>query len=784
MQRVQVILRARTRTCLLFGLYFGLPSLRNMPVKHPLTVCQPPGGAGQIFFINIALGERRGEPIDVHRTDIASMSMSPLLDGGVTVASCARGDSVVKITGLDLCSVLHELVPSTSSQGRAAPVYVVKYDPSGKLLATGDAEGLVRLWSPSNGAQLAVLRGHTSAVLALEFPRVSAQDGRPISRVGAKTPMATSAASSSADSVIRLWHFAEYASVPPPANPAQSAQEEPKHAEEEEEEASAAATAARAQGGPAGAGRPVPELKMVKTAVRAALFVGAMSSKADLHRPQEWECSAVLARESLARQQIRAQVMRLCLDLGIAIDVPPPPLRRTLEEAGAFEEEDVDDGDVDGDDGGGDSGGGEGGGDFSRVKSDSTRDGLSVEADRAVKYKALLKLAEQMERIGLVDPADEIAEAQAARTERWEQRQREEAMALARMSEEQRRRAERNRKPRTGPPTAPITVEDSQARRRAAVALLVRRMEETEVRDEPSSLNALRRLLHSTDEYVRTVAAVGLGFLTSRVVDLSDAAHYGDEELDEAKTVVEEEVHEHQEVLAAIGDELEVCEGEHAKAKRAYHKAVRDAAKDRKGGKDKKMKLDRQNLLETSAYRSQRAALLVRYTEALELVMAASVTLVPLQSAQVQRELVRTLLEDVSPRVHEAVLYSLAHVAPASQEPTAVAVAERIGSNDAAVRAAAALCLGEVGVGVGAAVDILLRLLDGQALHSLSVTSDQKRSALDALARILQPSFTARTRLRQSTMEALENLQVPLPPLPLPSPLSSPRLLSSPRPTL
>jgi hypothetical protein len=43
---------------------------------------------------------------------------------------------------------------------------------------------------------------------------------------------------------------------------------------------------------------------------------------------------------------------------------------------------------------------------------------------------------------------------QARRTALWEERQHEEALALSRLSDEQRRRAERKRKPRTGPPQA------------------------------------------------------------------------------------------------------------------------------------------------------------------------------------------------------------------------------------------------------------------------------------------------------------------------------------------
>ena len=63
---------------------------------------------------------------------------------------------------------------------------------------------------------------------------------------------------------------------------------------------------------------------------------------------------------------------------------------------------------------------------------------------------------------------------QARRTALWEERQREEALALSRLSDEQRRRAERKRKPRTGPPQAPISAQDALERRRAAAGLLVR----------------------------------------------------------------------------------------------------------------------------------------------------------------------------------------------------------------------------------------------------------------------------------------------------------------------
>jgi len=458
------------------------------------------GNPGCIIFINVVSGAKYGEALVVHTTEIVCMSMSPLAEG-VNVASCARGDSVIKITNMDEARVVQELgVSQSNAQDEAAPIYIVKYDASGKLLASSDAEGVVRLWSPVSGVLLSELRGHIGGVLAIDFPAVTISDGRPISRAGPKTPIATQLVSSGIDAQVRVWQFDSF--VPQPTVQKPSTQLPSTLSTSHSGHAQSGGTVSVRLG-------EVVGKKGVKTAVNTIMFTSHISdSAAQGIQKHKWECAGVLKRESHVTQVIRLKVTQLCQEMGVHIDLEPPPIKREhhiveAEDADEAEEED-EDGEVDG-----------GEGSAVRVSSPSM-DMPSDATTRALDYKTLLKLAEKMDCIGLIDPGEELEQAQARRTALWEERQREEALALARLSDEQRRRAERNRKPRTGPPNAPITVANSIQRRRAAAALLLRKMEDLQIRDAPTSIKALMRLLQSADHVVRTIAALGLGFLTSR----------------------------------------------------------------------------------------------------------------------------------------------------------------------------------------------------------------------------------------------------------------------------
>ena len=469
------------------------------------------GARGDMVFVNLQLGSRVGTPIRAHSSEIVCLAMSPRDIDGVLVASCARGDAVVKLISMDQGSVLHRL-RAEDTRGTGAGVCVVKFDASGKVLACGDSAGCVRLWSPMKASLLAVLPGHAAPVLAISFPSVSEHDGRPVSRVGSKTPMATQVVTSGADARVRVWRLVGQANdeLRAPVGPRTLGLDavDPGSGQATDKSAQACKSDSTRVGEN---GTP---------AQKPGSIVNAVS----LSSNQTWECHADLEREALVLRLIRQQVTRLSTVLGVVVDRDAAPLRGgdapvldEMQEEATADSEDEDEENAQSREG---AQGEEEEEEGARVMRVGDAASGAEEAERATAYTVLLSLARQLMRIGLVDPADEIDEAQARRTAVWAQRQKSEADALARLAPEQRRRAERNRKPRTGPPPAPITVTESVERRRAAAAQLVREMEGTRVLDEPASIAAVRRLLASHDADVRAVASLGLGLLCSRAVEL------------------------------------------------------------------------------------------------------------------------------------------------------------------------------------------------------------------------------------------------------------------------
>ena len=80
----------------------------------------------------------------------------------------------------------------TPLEGDLSETQCLRYSPNGKLLATGDRKGRVRLWSSANGKELVKTSGHILGVRAVAF-----------------TPDGTVAASvSRGDGTIRLWGLA------------------------------------------------------------------------------------------------------------------------------------------------------------------------------------------------------------------------------------------------------------------------------------------------------------------------------------------------------------------------------------------------------------------------------------------------------------------------------------------------------------------------------------------------------------------------------------------------
>jgi len=275
---------------------------------------------GAVIFINIALGTQLGEPIAAHASEVTCISMSPLAtpQDGIKVASCARGDHMIKITSMDERQVIRELFVSPRNATEIPPpVCTVLYDPSGKVLASSDKAGMIRLWSPLHGTLLCQLSGHTSAVLALDFSRLGETDGilRPISRAGHKTPFAKQLVSSSIDGQVRVWHFSSFVEGDPPheqprpADPTGVATESTtpdsthirdKAGDKVEESSSTAVKV--------GEGVGIKLKKTARAVSKTLVFTKHVTeeSQASVQRQeQEWLCEAVLQRESLIAQTIR-----------------------------------------------------------------------------------------------------------------------------------------------------------------------------------------------------------------------------------------------------------------------------------------------------------------------------------------------------------------------------------------------------------------------------------------------------------------------------------------------
>ncbi|MDH2428580.1 hypothetical protein [Sphaerisporangium sp. TRM90804] len=98
----------------------------------------------------------------------AIVHMAAYSPDGTRIAIAATGNADDGRTDVDLCDA------ATGRRcrrltGHPSPVHALAFNPDGSTLATGDLEGVIRLWDTATGRQLHRLTGHTDQVSMIRF---------------------------------------------------------------------------------------------------------------------------------------------------------------------------------------------------------------------------------------------------------------------------------------------------------------------------------------------------------------------------------------------------------------------------------------------------------------------------------------------------------------------------------------------------------------------------------------------------------------------------------------
>ncbi len=133
----------------------------------------------QVKLLDVESGKSKADLEEGRLGGVGAVAFSP--DGG-TLASA--------VLSLGPVVVLWDVAagkPKVTLRGRKV-ITCLAFRPDGKMLATGDEEGTIRLWDVATGKVAGILHGHTDWVGAVQF-----------------TPDGRTLASGSTDGTVRLW---------------------------------------------------------------------------------------------------------------------------------------------------------------------------------------------------------------------------------------------------------------------------------------------------------------------------------------------------------------------------------------------------------------------------------------------------------------------------------------------------------------------------------------------------------------------------------------------------
>jgi WD40 repeat protein len=127
--------------------------------QQVLSECPPELCGWEWHYLQRSFHARHLATLSGHTGGVRAVAFSP---SGTHVAS-GGADGIVKVWDR------RTLREALTLRGHAAAVNTVAFSPDGQRLASGSADGIVRVWDAASGEEVAAFRGHTAGVGGLAF---------------------------------------------------------------------------------------------------------------------------------------------------------------------------------------------------------------------------------------------------------------------------------------------------------------------------------------------------------------------------------------------------------------------------------------------------------------------------------------------------------------------------------------------------------------------------------------------------------------------------------------
>jgi WD40 repeat protein len=144
------------------------------PAQQVLSACPPELREWEWHYLSRWFRARQLATLRGHTAGVLAVAFSP--DGKLLASGDAEG--VVKVWDR------RALRETLTLRGHRGAVRAVAFSPDGKSLASGGANGVVRLWAAASGERLATLAGHAAGVTGLAFDPTGRQGDHRLASTG------------------------------------------------------------------------------------------------------------------------------------------------------------------------------------------------------------------------------------------------------------------------------------------------------------------------------------------------------------------------------------------------------------------------------------------------------------------------------------------------------------------------------------------------------------------------------------------------------------------------